>query len=336
MTENGVAVYDSLAAALAFCAESAGSVSNSAESAAAGTAGGADNAAGGADAKPRRPVKIVRASRVYGGDINRSYLLELEGGLRVFMKTNAKENLGFFTAEAAGLSALSACGKIGTARVLCAGTDPHEYGGCSFLLLEYIESAGRAGGYWETFGRELAALHRADCAPFAAGGGYGFLQDNYIGASPQLNTPCASWIEFFRSRRLEVQIRRAAHFFDRAFLSRITRLLDHLDEFLTEPPFPSLLHGDLWGGNVMTGADGKAMLIDPAAYVGHFEADLAMTELFGGFPPAFYATYRAANPPQPDYGRRRNLYNLYHLLNHLNLFGASYLSSVRSVTAEYV
>ena len=107
--------------------------------------------------------------------------------------------------------------------------------------------------------------------------------------------------------------------------------MDHLEDFLAEPEHPSLLHGDLWAGNVMTGNDGKAWLIDPAAYVGHAEADIAMTELFGGFPAAFYDAYREAGALPPEYRQRRDLYNLYHLLNHLNMFGGSYLSSVRQI-----
>ncbi len=112
-------------------------------------------------------------------------------------------------------------------------------------------------------------------------------------------------------------------------------LLEHTDSILTEPEFPSLLHGDLWAGNVMTGNDGRVWLIDPAAYVGHAEADLAMTELFGGFPQAFYRAYQEALPLQPGYDGRRDFYNLYHLLNHLNLFGVSYLSPVRNVIRKY-
>ena len=113
------------------------------------------------------------------------------------------------------------------------------------------------------------------------------------------------------------------------------RLLDRLDSWLSEPDFPSLIHGDLWSGNAISGPDGKVWIIDPAAYVGHFEAELAMTELFGRFPAAFYQAYREVNPIDSCYRDRRDLYNLYHLLNHLNLFGGSYLSSVRQVLDRY-
>ena len=116
---------------------------------------------------------------------------------------------------------------------------------------------------------------------------------------------------------------------------RITRLLDRLEDFLVEPAHPFLLHGDLWSGNYITGNDGQAWLIDPAVYVGHAEADLAMTELFGGFAPAFYSAYGQVNPLQPGYEQRRDLYNLYHLLNHLNLFGGGYLSAVLRILNRY-
>ena len=115
----------------------------------------------------------------------------------------------------------------------------------------------------------------------------------------------------------------------------MTKLLDHLEAYLPEPGFPSLLHGDLWGGNYIVGNDGEAWLIDPAAYVGHYEADLAMTELFGGFPQRFYHAYSEVNPIDAGYGERRDLYNLYHLLNHLNLFGGSYFGAVRRVLHAY-
>ena len=127
----------------------------------------------------------------------------------------------------------------------------------------------------------------------------------------------------------------AERYFDPGTRRQCERLLDRLDSRLAEPEFPSLIHGDLWSGNAVCGPDGKAWILDPAAYVGHFEAELAMTELFGGFPTAFYEAYREVNPIDSGYRDRRDLYNLYHLLNHLNLFGGSYLSSVRQILSRY-
>ncbi|MBQ9207762.1 MAG: fructosamine kinase family protein [Treponema sp.] len=288
-------------------------------------------------------VAIARTDRVSGGDINKSYALTLNTGDRIFMKANAKENAAFFTAEATGLSAIAATGAIGTPRILCTGTDDGEEVGYSFLLLSYVESGKKRTDYWETFARELSAMHNADTTAFVVSTGsttaplrFGFLQDNFIGARGQVNTPTEKWISFFRENRLAPQFKAADAYFSSADRTRITKLLDHLDDFLVEPEASNLLHGDLWGGNVLCDADGKAILIDPAAYIGHAEADLAMTELFGGFPPTFYAAYREARPLQSGYEERRDLYNLYHLLNHLNMFGQSYLGAVQSIVAEYV
>ncbi len=282
-------------------------------------------------------VAIAETDRLSGGDINKAYGLTLTNGKHIFMKANAKQNAAFFTAESAGLTAIAKTGAISTPEILCTGTDDGEDVGYSFLLLKFIKSGKRNKDYWIDFAHNLAAMHKADTSVyFDDGGKFGFFQDNFVGARPQINTPCDSWISFFRDNRLVPQFKAADSYFDEADRSLITKLLDHLEDFMIEPEKPSLLHGDLWSGNVMCGPDGKAMLIDPAAYVGHAEADLAMTELFGGFPPEFYEAYREAKPLQSGYENRRDLYNLYQLLNHLNLFGPSYLGPVKSIVAEYV
>lgn len=279
-------------------------------------------------------IKIVDKERIAGGDINDAFGLRLSDKSRIFMKCNSKENLSFFTAEAAGIDAIKGTGVIGAPRIFATGTD--EAGGFSFLLMEFAAGGGRKKDYWEIFGRELAALHRAETAGLAPGGKYGFAKDNFIGAGEQGNTPCESFREFFRECRLKPQFYRAGRYFDKEDSKRIERLLERLYDILVEPEHPSLIHGDLWSGNVITGKDGKAWLIDPAVYVGHAEADLAMTELFGGFPGVFYDAYREAAPLQPGYEERRDLYNLYHLLNHLNLFGSSYLLPVRGIIGKYI
>ena len=276
-------------------------------------------------------VKIAQTDRLSGGDINKAYGLTLTTGQHIFMKANAKDNAAFFTAEAAGLQAIADTHTIGTPRILCYGTDDGEDVGYSFLLLEYIQSAGRRSDYWEVLAQELAAMHSVPVLRQ-----YGFPQNNFIGARPQNNTWSDSWITFFRDQRLAPQFRDADSYFSSGDRTKITKLLDNLDRFLVEPEHPSLLHGDLWAGNVMCGPDGKAMLIDPACYIGHREADLAMTQLFGGFPQAFYEEYKKAAPLQPGYEERRDLYNLYQLLNHLNLFGPTYLGPVLSIVDEYV
>lgn len=278
-------------------------------------------------------TKIESTRRISGGDINEAYGLMLTGGRAVFMKANTREKLSLFTAEAMGLDAIARTEAIATPQILGVGTDG-ERGGFSFLLLEFISGKSRGKNYWEDFARRLSDMHRASTAGLVSEGKYGFDSDNYIGRHDQMNTGRDSWTGFFRDCRLEPQFQDAARYFDQEDWKKITRLLDHLDEILVEPEFPSLLHGDLWGGNVITGNDGAAWLIDPAVYVGHAEADLAMTELFGGFPPIFYDAYKETAPLQPGYEHRRDVYNLYHLLNHLNLFGRMYLPEVKRIVGR--
>ena len=282
-------------------------------------------------------LRIVSKRPVHGGDINESYCLSLSDGTAVFMKCNALKNLPFFVAEANGLEALRKPETIGVPKPLAIGTDKAQR--IAFLLMEYLEPAAKLTRYWEIFGRELAALHRADCAEFAEaeqGHPFGLTYDNYIGASPQINTPKENWITFFRECRLLPQIKMAERYLDTKMRKQCTKLLDHLDSYLTEPTFPSLIHGDLWSGNAVCGSNGKAWILDPAVYVGHYEAELAMTELFGGNPTSFYEAYNEVTPIDSGYHDRRDLYNLYHMLNHLNLFGATYLGSVQRILNRYV
>ena len=281
-------------------------------------------------------LRIVSKRPVYGGDINESYCLSLSDGTAVFMKCNTIKNLSFFIAEANGLEALQTTNAIGVPKPLAVGTDKSQR--ISFLLMEYLETTSKLTRYWEIFGRELAMLHRADCSKYVEAGvgrPFGFKQDNYIGASPQINTLKENWIAFFRECRLLPQVRMAERYFDSKTRKQSMKLLDHLDSYLTEPKFPSLIHGDLWSGNAICGPNGKAWILDPAVYVGHYEAELAMTELFGGNPTSFYEAYNELTPIDNGYHDRRDLYNLYHLLNHLNLFGATYLSSVQRILNKY-
>ena len=278
-------------------------------------------------------VRITRRAHVSGGDINDACILYLSDGQEIFMKSNRITHADFFVTEAEGLRAIASTKTLRVPQVLARGTDEAE--GCAFLLMEAVTGAPQARDFWEAFGHGLAKMHLADTTAFVNGGRYGFTQDNYIGAGEQRNTPADSWITFFREHRLRPQMERAAHYFDAHLRKQCESLLEHLEDLLTEPERPSLLHGDLWGGNFMTGPDGHAWLIDPAAYVGHAEADLAMTELFGGFHPRFYAAYEEINPLQKGYDTRRDIYNLYHLLNHLNLFGPGYLGSVARIVERF-
>ena len=271
---------------------------------------------------------VEKRRYVSGGDINEACVLTLDDGSFLFMKSNSAAALSNFRAEAEGLRRIRETGAIGVPQILATGTDE----GYSFLLMEYIIGGRRVSHYWETFAAELAAMHRADSSRDLP---YGLETDNWIGARKQINTPKSSWIAFFRDCRLAPQFASAARYFSVEDRTRIDDLLSHLDRFLVEPAGPSLVHGDLWSGNMITGNDGKGWLIDPAVYYGHPEADIAMTELFGGFPPAFYDAYEETGMLQPGYEDRRDLYNLYQLLNHLNMFGSGYLPGVKRILKRY-
>ena len=200
------------------------------------------------------------------------------------------------------------------------------------LVLEWIDLGVNKHAAAEALGRSLAQQHRSS-AP-----AYGLDHANFIGSNPQRNTPSPSWIEFFRDQRLGVQrdlAQRNGHLTsDRA--RRLDRIMHQLDRWIDESAVtPALLHGDLWCGNTLIDAQGQPVLIDPAVYYGDREAELAFTELFGGFGARFYAAYNEAWPLDRGYTDRRDLYNLYHLLNHLNLFGEGYGGSVDAILRRY-
>ncbi|MCR4689956.1 MAG: fructosamine kinase family protein [Lachnospiraceae bacterium] len=276
-------------------------------------------------------VTITAKCPVSGGDINNAFALTLSDGRKVFLKENANASEDFFAAEAKGLEALGASGVLAVPRVLAKGSRKDSL----FLLLSYIREGARKKDFFYDFGRRLALLHKADTAAFTGGSRFGFSSDNYIGASRQINTLTDSWTDFFRQYRLKPQVESAWGYFDSSAKKKIGSLLERLDKRLEEPQYPSLLHGDLWSGNYMVTEDGEPALIDPAVYVGNREADLAMTQLFGGYPDAFYAGYADEAGIPYGYNERCELYNLYHMLNHLNLFGRAYLHGVQSIINKF-
>jgi fructosamine-3-kinase len=262
---------------------------------------------------------------VSGGDINTAGRVETAQA-SYFVKWNATAVPHMFEAEARGLQLLAAANALRIPRVIAMIDQPPA------LVLEWIDIGSNKHAAAEALGRGLAQLHRSS-APT-----YGLDHDNFIGSNPQRNTPSRSWIEFYRDQRLGVQRdlaqRNGQLTPDRA--RRLDRVLNHLDQWIDESLVkPALLHGDLWGGNTLIDAQGQPVLIDPAAYYGDREAELAFTELFGGFGARFYAAYHEAWPLDPSYADRRDLYNLYHLLNHLNLFGAGYGGSVDAILRRY-
>ena len=277
-------------------------------------------------------TSIISSHIVNGGDINETVLIELSGGEKVFLKTNRDKDIPFFKAEADGLKAIEDTRSIRVPKVIAIGKDENKG---AFLIMEYIEETPRVSDYWERFANDLAKMHGADTLTYVNGGKYGFVKDNYIGSREQKNIPSNSFIDFFRDQRLLPRFNEAMPYFDNDMRRRIDKLLEHLERYLVEPKRASLLHGDLWGGNFITGSDGCAWLIDPAVYVGCAEADIAMTELFGGFSEAFYKEYGRVGLLMDGYEDRRDIYNLYHLLNHLISFGRSYYGSVVRIVEYY-
>jgi fructosamine-3-kinase len=253
-----------------------------------------------------------------GGCINSACVATLEDGRAFFVKSNSAPLPGMFPRETEGLRALAAPGALRVPQVI--GTGGEE--GVPFIVLEHIEVGKPRRDFSETFGRQLAEFHH-----MTQGERFGFDHDNYLGSTPQPNGWCDDWVEFWREHRLGYQLNlaRKKGLSDAAMNRLGDRLMDRLDDLIGEPDEPAcLLHGDLWGGNYLTDENGDPVLIDPAAYHGRREADLAMTMLFGGFDAAFYAAYEEVCPLADGSRDRLEIYKLYHLLNHLNLFGSSY------------
>ena len=250
-----------------------------------------------------------------GGDINRAALIG-DGNTDWFLKYHSNAPDGMFAAEARALTEISEKKCIRAPCPLAYGND----GGTAWLVLEYLELT--SNGPASLLGQQLAALHAVTNKQ------HGWSRDNYIGSTPQYNTPCENWAEFWRDYRLKPQLE-MAHSAGHGgrILSKGERLLENIDELMDgHQPAASLLHGDLWAGNKAYTTDGQPVIFDPASYYGDRETDIAMTELFGGFEADFYAAYQAHSPLPDGYRLRRDLYNLYHMLNHLNLFGGGYLS----------
>lgn len=262
----------------------------------------------------------ARQIPVGGGCINRACVFE-GGGRRYFVKTNRAGLAGMFEAEALGLAELEAAQALRVPHPVATGVADGE----AFLALEYLELGER--GDAAAMGRGLALQHRRSADRFGWG------RDNTIGSSPQPNPWTENWIDFLRRHRLGLQLGLAAQNAHGGKLQALgEKLLERLEDFFSGyRPLPSLLHGDLWGGNAAFTAGGEPAVFDPAVYYGDREADLAMTELFGGFGPGFHAAYREAWPLDPGYATRKTLYNLYHILNHANLFGGGYAGQAEAM-----
>ncbi len=264
---------------------------------------------------------LQRLTPVAGGSINRTFQVETANGERFFYKTHRSPPPRLFESEAQGLQALAKSGVIAVPRVVAVNSKG--------LLLEFIDTTCPESSFWTKLGEQLAALH-AEPVPC-----FGFYTDNYCGATPQANPTTMDGWQFYSEQRLRplavaAQQKKRLNNEDIAAIESLCR---RLPELIPEQP-PALIHGDLWSGNLLC-RNNRPVLIDPATYWGWAEADLAMTALFGGFPPAFYHSYQVTAPLIPGWQQRFDIYNLYHLLNHLLLFGSAYLAQVRRVLHRF-
>jgi len=268
-----------------------------------------------------------RLRTLAGGDINQTYLCEFNRHQFV-LKVNDLQFPQMFHREAQGLKALKEVYTLKIPQVIACQQDQ----GAQYILLEYIPPGQPSPGFFRDFGRQLAQSHQS--GTFSS---WGFEGDNYIGATPQVNTWESLWSRFYQIHRLgyQTELAKGRGLLSPLLYDRLLALREKLPNLLPEPKVYSLLHGDLWGGNFLVSKEGDPVLIDPAVYVGHNEADLAMTELFGGFPSDFYQGYNEVFPLSDNYQEfYRPLYQLYHMLNHLNLFGAGYTQGVESLVEQ--
>lgn len=270
----------------------------------------------------QQPFTVTQPRSIGGGSINQAYCLS-DDNTPYFIKLNQATRLEMFEAEALGLQQMANSRTIRVPLPICYGVVDRS----AYIVLEWLDLGYGNSQAWELMGRNLAALHRV-----GSDKGFGWDRDNTIGSTPQKNPWTGSWVEFFTEHRLGYQFqlanRRGGRF------PQQERLLAMVPEILAgHNPQPSLVHGDLWSGNAAVTREGEPVILDPAAYYGDREVDLAMTELFGSFPANFYSAYRQAYPLDPGYDRRKTLYNLYHILNHFNLFGGGYESQANRMIA---
>jgi fructosamine-3-kinase len=271
-------------------------------------------------------VEIIAIKNLSGGCINHAYKVETSIG-SYFIKYNPNQNLFMFESEAQGLTLIKDSGTINVPEVVGLGKVPEFV----YLILEYLDSSARNKNYWDDFGEKLAKMHQMSNAYF------GLNHSNFIGSLPQFNTPTESWISFFIEQRLEIQLKMAieSEKIPKSFIPKMAVLYNKLSDLMPEER-PALLHGDLWSGNVMVGSKGEVVLIDPAVYFGNREAEMAFTTLFGGFDASFYDSYNQHFPLASGFEDRIDLYNLYPLLVHVNLFGGGYFNSVNQIVNRMI
>jgi fructosamine-3-kinase len=259
---------------------------------------------------------------VGGGCINQGYSV-CDHQRTYFVKFNQASQVAMFEAEALGLQQIYQTATIRVPKPICWGTA----GSSAYLVLEWLSMGSGDAKSWEEMGRKLAAMHKATSSR-----GFGWDMNNTIGSTPQMNTWTADWAEFYVQHRLGYQFQLARR--KGGPFSQEKELLEAIPELLPHKVQPSLVHGDLWGGNAGCTVSGEPVIFDPATYFGDREVDIAMTELFGGFSTAFYRGYNTVWQLDQGYERRKTLYNLYHIVNHFNLFGGGYLSQANRMIAQ--
>lgn len=273
--------------------------------------------------------KIKSFSSLSGGCISDAFKISTANGTSFFLKYNPSASNDMFFKEANGLRELDKSNAIKIPEVLSVDED--------YILLEFIASGNRKKNFFEDFGKSFAEMHKFKSDSF------GFYENNYIGSNPQINIPDekekSDWTAFYLNKRILFQLQLAEKLGNstdelRKGISKLENKIEDIIGHNSEKP--SLLHGDLWAGNYMIDQNGNAVLIDPAAYYGHREADLGMTKLFGGFNSEFYKAYNESFPLEDGFDYRENIYKLYHVLNHLNLFGGGYYSQAISLIKFYV
>jgi fructosamine-3-kinase len=271
-------------------------------------------------------IKVLELSSIAGGCIHNAQKVKTNKGL-FFIKLNKSSHLDMFKTEFSGLELLAGANEIDVPTPISNGIES----GQAYLMTSFVDSRQRKDDFWIDFGQSLALLHKKH-----QNNQYGLSYDNYIGRLDQYNNFQNEWIPFFISQRLEVQLKLAYDngYVDRTYLECFSRFCIVLPDLLPEEP-PSLLHGDLWSGNFMTGEKGQPVVVDPAVYYGNREIELSFTRMFGGFDALFYRTYHDIFPLAPGFDDRVEIYNLYPHLVHVNMFGGSYLNGVTPVLRKY-
>jgi fructosamine-3-kinase len=268
---------------------------------------------------------IANTKSVGGGCINQGYRVS-GNGTEYFVKLNQASQVEMFAAEAIGLKQMYATQTITVPQPICWGTADNS----SYIVLQWLDLGGGNSQSWTEMGRQLAAMHRE-----GTNESFGWERNNTIGSTPQINTWTDNWADFFAQHRIGYQLklakRRGGNFGDTNQVIRVVR-----DKLADRQPQASLVHGDLWSGNAAITNDGKPVILDPATYYGDRETDIAMTELFGGFPKAFYHGYNEVWQLDSGYQQRKSIYNLYHVLNHFNLFGGGYGNQAQRIISNVI